>query len=167
MSIREIREILGVSCDDLSRIYDIPITLIENWDDEKIVPPDWLLRILERMIREDKKYLRKCPSCERFFIDRRKGHIKYCPQCNEKGKSDAKRYATRKNGIRWQHKNIYNYIRNVLSEDPTEFLEKSNKFYQDVKAGTKTEEEYGLWLNEISAALKEKCKHSEKGVPTP
>ena len=159
MNMRRIREILGISCDDFARIYGIPINLVNDWDDRKIIPPDWLMPILERMVSEDKQYLRKCPYCKQFFIDRRKGNIKYCPDCSKKGKAQIAQYDTRKKGIRWKHKAIGDYISNVLNDDPTEFREESNRFYQEVKAGIKSEEEYRTWLEETSARFKKKHKH--------
>lgn len=53
MDTKEIRGILGVSRAEFSRLYGIPVRTLENWDSGKNSPPDWMLAILERMVRED------------------------------------------------------------------------------------------------------------------
>lgn len=49
----EIRAILGVSRAEFSRIYGIPIRTIEDWDAGKKHPSEWVMRLLERAVRED------------------------------------------------------------------------------------------------------------------
>lgn len=53
MNTTEIRSILGISRAEFSRRYGIPVRTIENWDAGKTNPPEWLLKILERVVRED------------------------------------------------------------------------------------------------------------------
>lgn len=53
MNTREIRALLGVSRAEFSRRYGIPVRTIEDWDAEKSNPPDWVLKLLERVVRED------------------------------------------------------------------------------------------------------------------
>lgn len=55
MNTKEIRAILGVSRAEFSRRYGIPIRTLEDWDAEKHEPPEWVLRLLERVVREDAK----------------------------------------------------------------------------------------------------------------
>lgn len=57
MTAKEIREILGVSRAEFSRRYGIPIRTLEDWDAGTRTPSDWVLRLLERAVRED---ARKC-----------------------------------------------------------------------------------------------------------
>lgn len=53
MNTVEIRAILGISRAEFSRRYEIPIRTIEDWDAGKSNPPDWVLKLLERVVRED------------------------------------------------------------------------------------------------------------------
>ena len=53
MTTKEIRALLGVSRAEFSRRYGIPIRTIENWDADISQPPDWVLNLLERVVRED------------------------------------------------------------------------------------------------------------------
>lgn len=53
MNTKEIRAILGISRAEFSRRYEIPIRTLEDWDAGKSHPPDWVLKLLERVVRED------------------------------------------------------------------------------------------------------------------
>ena len=53
MNTVEIRAILGISRAEFSRRYEIPVRTLENWDSGVRTPPDWLLKLLERVVRED------------------------------------------------------------------------------------------------------------------
>jgi len=53
MDTRKIRGLLGISRAEFSRRYHIPVRTIENWDYGNTVPPDWILELLERVVRED------------------------------------------------------------------------------------------------------------------
>lgn len=55
MNTIEIRKILGISRAEFSRKYGIPIRTLENWDAGTRQPPEWLLKLLERVAREDAK----------------------------------------------------------------------------------------------------------------
>lgn len=55
MNAAEIRAILGVSRAEFSRRYGIPIRTLEDWDAGVRTPSDWVLALLERVVREDKK----------------------------------------------------------------------------------------------------------------
>lgn len=54
MNTVEIRAILGVSRTEFSRRYEIPIRTLEDWDAGRRQPPEWMLKLLERVVREDK-----------------------------------------------------------------------------------------------------------------
>lgn len=53
MNSKEIRAILGISRAEFSRRYEIPIRTLEGWDAGVRKPPEWLLKLLERVVRED------------------------------------------------------------------------------------------------------------------
>lgn len=53
MNSVEIRAILGISRVEFSRRYGIPIRTIEDWDAGKKHPSEWVMRLLERVVRED------------------------------------------------------------------------------------------------------------------
>ena len=54
-----IRKMLGVSRAEFSRRYDIPIRTLENWDAGKRLPPDYVVKLLERVVKEDMKKNKK------------------------------------------------------------------------------------------------------------
>lgn len=53
MESREIRAILGISRAEFSRRYGIPIRTLEEWDSGRHMAPDWVMTLLERVVRED------------------------------------------------------------------------------------------------------------------
>lgn len=53
MNTKEIRALLGISRAEFSRRYEIPIRTLENWDAGIAKPPEWTLKLLERVVRED------------------------------------------------------------------------------------------------------------------
>lgn len=53
MNSKEIRALLGISRAEFSRRYGIPIRTLESWDAEVRKPPAWLMKLLERVVRED------------------------------------------------------------------------------------------------------------------
>lgn len=55
MTTKEIRAILGVTRAEFSRRYGIPVRTLEDWDAGRRHPPEWLLKLLERVVREDKE----------------------------------------------------------------------------------------------------------------
>lgn len=59
MTAKEIREILGISRAEFSRRYGIPIRTLEDWDAGLRIPSDWVLALLERVVREDKNVAEK------------------------------------------------------------------------------------------------------------
>lgn len=60
MNSLDIREILGISRAAFSRRYNIPIRTLEDWDAGRKNPPEYVLEMLERIVREDKE--------ERWFL---------------------------------------------------------------------------------------------------
>lgn len=60
MNSVEIRAILGISRAAFSRRYNIPIRTLEDWDAGRKNPPEYVLQMLERIVREDKE--------ERWFL---------------------------------------------------------------------------------------------------
>lgn len=53
MTTKEIRELLGVSRAEFSRRYHIPIRTLEDWDAGIRKPADWVLELLERVVKMD------------------------------------------------------------------------------------------------------------------
>lgn len=49
----EIRAILGIGRAEFSRRYHIPVRTLENWDAEIQNPPEYVLELLERVVKED------------------------------------------------------------------------------------------------------------------
>lgn len=60
MNSLEIRGILGISRAAFSRRYNIPLRTLEDWDAGRKNPPEYVLQMLERIVREDKE--------ERWFL---------------------------------------------------------------------------------------------------
>lgn len=52
-----VRKLLGISRAAFSRKYNIPLRTLEDWDAGKKNPPDYVLDMLERIVREDKDML--------------------------------------------------------------------------------------------------------------
>ena len=48
-----IRKMLGVSRAEFSRRYNIPIRTLEAWDAGDRVPPEYVITLLERAVKED------------------------------------------------------------------------------------------------------------------
>lgn len=53
MTISEMRERLKVSRAEFSRMYNIPIRTLENWESGKSKCPDYVRQLLERAVLED------------------------------------------------------------------------------------------------------------------
>ena len=53
MIIKEIRALTGLSQVKFGKLYDIPPHTIENWEMGTRRPPEYLLKLLERAVRED------------------------------------------------------------------------------------------------------------------
>lgn len=50
---KEIRALLGVSRAEFCRRYGIPIRTVEAWDAGVTHPSEWVMNLLERVVRED------------------------------------------------------------------------------------------------------------------
>lgn len=55
MQIKEMREYLGFSRAAFSRFYNIPIRTLENWESGKRQCPEYVLELLERCVKIDKR----------------------------------------------------------------------------------------------------------------
>lgn len=53
MTIKEMREFLGISRTEFSRRYGIPLRTLEDWESGKRTPPPYVITLLERIIKED------------------------------------------------------------------------------------------------------------------
>ena len=60
MTIKELRESMGVSRAEFSRRYEIPNRTLENWESGVNKCPEYVKKLLERAVKEDiEKELRK------------------------------------------------------------------------------------------------------------
>lgn len=55
MTISEMRKYLGMSRADFSRSYNIPIRTLEDWESGKRKAPEYVTRLLERIVKIDKE----------------------------------------------------------------------------------------------------------------
>lgn len=55
MEIKELRMLSGLSQQAFSDKYKIPKRSIENWDSGKRTPPEYVISLLERAVKEDIK----------------------------------------------------------------------------------------------------------------
>ena len=53
MTIKEMRLLLQVSRTEFSRQYHIPLRTLEDWESRKWNPPNYVLELLERVVKED------------------------------------------------------------------------------------------------------------------
>lgn len=53
MTIKEMRELLGLTQKQFASKYNIPQRSIENWESGKRTPPQYLLQLLERVVVTD------------------------------------------------------------------------------------------------------------------
>ena len=49
-----IRGLLGISRAEFSRRYHIPVRTLESWDKGVNIPPNYVIELLERAVREDR-----------------------------------------------------------------------------------------------------------------
>lgn len=54
-SIKELRELFGLSQIGFSKKYDVPRRSIENWERGLSEPQPWILKLLNRVVKEDIK----------------------------------------------------------------------------------------------------------------
>ena len=53
MTIKEIRDLLGISRAEFSRRYNIPTRTLEAWEKGERIPPTYVLELLERVVKDD------------------------------------------------------------------------------------------------------------------
>ena len=53
MDIKQIRELTGLSQRAFSTIYKIPKRTLEDWETKKHLPPEYVIYLLERAVKED------------------------------------------------------------------------------------------------------------------
>ena len=53
MDIKELRKLTGLSQTAFGEKYDIPMRTIQNWEKGVRVPPSYVLKLLERVVKED------------------------------------------------------------------------------------------------------------------
>ena len=53
MNIQEIRELLGINKTAFAKRYGIPYRTVQDWELGLRNPPEWLLPIMERIVKED------------------------------------------------------------------------------------------------------------------
>lgn len=55
MTIKELRSLTGLSQKVFSDKYEIPKRTIEDWEAERRTPPEYVISLLERAVKEDIK----------------------------------------------------------------------------------------------------------------
>ena len=58
MTIKEMRLLLQVSRTEFSRQYHIPLRTLEDWESGKRNPPNYVLELLERVVKKTQKGVR-------------------------------------------------------------------------------------------------------------
>lgn len=53
MSIKEIRQLTGLSQQKFGDLYSIPKRTIQDWEAGKMTPPEYTIKLLERVVKED------------------------------------------------------------------------------------------------------------------
>ena len=54
MNIKEIRKLSGLSQGKFCKKYCIPLGTLHHWETDDRKPPEYLLKLLERVVKEDK-----------------------------------------------------------------------------------------------------------------
>lgn len=55
MNVNEIRKLSGLNVRQFCEKYKIPYTTYHDWDTKKSKPPVYLIELLERVVKEDRK----------------------------------------------------------------------------------------------------------------
>lgn len=55
VSISDLRSLIGLSRSEFSRRYGIPIRTMEDWEAGRRTPPEYVVSLLERVVKEDIK----------------------------------------------------------------------------------------------------------------
>lgn len=66
MTVKEMRALLGLTQAAFSEKYKIPKRTIEDWEKEKRNPPEYVLYLLERAVKED---YNKASGLEKYAVD--------------------------------------------------------------------------------------------------
>lgn len=53
MTIKEIRDSLGISRAEFSRRYHIPLRTLDDWEKERRTPPPYVLELLEYRVKNE------------------------------------------------------------------------------------------------------------------
>lgn len=53
IDVKELRALTGLSQAKFAAIYEIPKRTIENWEEGKTIPANYVLKLLERAVRQD------------------------------------------------------------------------------------------------------------------
>lgn len=53
MTVKDLRTITGMSRTKFGELYGIPARSIQNWEEGKRNPPEYVLRLMDRVVRED------------------------------------------------------------------------------------------------------------------
>lgn len=53
MTIKELRTLTGLSQKAFSDKYEIPKRTIEDWEAKRRTPPEYVIKLLERVVKED------------------------------------------------------------------------------------------------------------------
>lgn len=60
VSISDLRSLIGLSRSEFSRRYGIPIRTMEDWEANRRTPPEYVVSLLERVVKEDIKKEEGC-----------------------------------------------------------------------------------------------------------
>ncbi len=53
MTVKELRQLTGLSQQKFGDLYHIPLRTIQDWEAGKMQPPTYTIELLERAVRED------------------------------------------------------------------------------------------------------------------
>lgn len=53
MNVKDLRKRTGLSQQKFGDLYEIPLRTVQNWEGGVSVPPDYLVKLLARAVRED------------------------------------------------------------------------------------------------------------------
>lgn len=53
MNVKDLRKLTGLSQTKFAERYGIPINTLHNWEQDIRKPPEYVLNLLERCVRED------------------------------------------------------------------------------------------------------------------
>ena len=58
--IKSARRAAGLTQDEMSKRFGIPLATIKRWDSGVSIPPEWAARLLLEKLEEEKKSLVRC-----------------------------------------------------------------------------------------------------------